>query len=73
MPISEEQVYSIVGEEGFRRLVGAFYRQVPDDPILGNMYPKDEFPAAEARLRGFLIQRFGGPQDYSRERGHPRL
>ncbi len=25
------------------------------------------------RLRDFLIQRFGGPEDYSRRRGHPRL
>ncbi len=37
------------------------------------MYPKDDLVGAEKRLRGFLIQRFGGPQDYSMERGHPRL
>jgi hemoglobin len=24
-------------------------------------------------LRGFLIQRFGGPTTYSEQRGHPRL
>jgi len=28
---------------------------------------------ARLRLRDFLIQRFGGPDDYSRQRGHPRL
>ncbi|MFT4514756.1 MAG: hemoglobin, partial [Planctomycetota bacterium] len=25
------------------------------------------------RLRSFLIYRFGGPADYIRDRGHPRL
>jgi hemoglobin len=29
--------------------------------------------AAEQRLRNFLIFRFGGPQRYVEERGHPRL
>ncbi len=28
---------------------------------------------ARLRLRDFLIQRFGGPDSYSQERGHPRL
>jgi hemoglobin len=28
---------------------------------------------AEMRLRLFLIQRFGGPDHYSQQRGHPRL
>ena len=28
---------------------------------------------AEQRLRDFLIYRFGGPQRYLEERGHPRL
>ena len=37
------------------------------------MYPPQDLVAAEARLGGFLIQRFGGPDDYSRARGHPRL
>ncbi|HAD59100.1 MAG TPA: hemin transporter [Planctomycetaceae bacterium] len=46
---------------------------MPDDSILGPMYPADDLAGAEARLRGFLIFRFGGPQDYITERGHPRL
>ena len=62
-----------VGEEGFRRLVAAFYRRVPEDPVLGPMYPAGDFAGAEERLRGFLIYRFGGPQTYIEERGHPRL
>lgn len=71
--IPEQDVFAAIGEEGFRRLVAAFYRQVPDDDVLGPMYPPDDLPGAEARLRGFLIFRFGGPQTYIAERGHPRL
>lgn len=71
--LSESQVYDVVGEDGFVRLVSAFYRQVPTDNILGPMYPPDDLAGAEVRLRGFLIGRFGGPQTYVEERGHPKL
>jgi hemoglobin len=71
--MDETEIYSIIGEEGFARLVNAFYRQVPHDEILGAMYPPDDRAAAEQRLRDFLIYRFGGPQQYIEERGHPRL
>jgi len=66
-------VYEIVGEAGLRRLVNAFYRQVPDDDLLGPMYPADELVEAERRLGDFLIYRFGGPDTYLRERGNPQL
>jgi hemoglobin len=71
--MDEHNLYSIMGEEGFTRLVAAFYRQVPQDDILGKMYPAEDLVGAEQRLRGFLIYRFGGPQQYIEERGHPRL
>jgi hemoglobin len=71
--MDEAGVYPMIGEEGFTRLVGAFYRQVPHDEILGRMYPAEELAAAEQRLRDFLIYRFGGPQRYIEQRGHPRL
>ena len=69
----DENIYSTIGEEGFSRLVAAFYRQVPHDDILSAMYPEHERKAAELRLRAFLIYRFGGPPQYIAERGHPRL
>ncbi len=69
----EEEVYQTIGEDGFHRLVAAFYRQVPGDDILGAMYPKDDLEGAEYRMRTFLIGRFGGPPTYIEERGHPRL
>jgi hemoglobin len=71
--MNEERIFSLVGEKGLTRLVAAFYRQVYDDDILGPMYPKDEREGAEQRLRDFLIYRFGGPQRYIQQRGHPRL
>jgi hemoglobin len=71
--VDEANIYVMIGEEGFARLVAAFYRQVPADEILGRMYPEDDLAGAEQRLRDFLIYRFGGPQRYIEERGHPRL
>ena len=71
--MDDQAIYSAIGEEGFQRLVAAFYRQVPGDDILGGMYPPADLAGAERRLRDFLIGRFGGPQRYIEERGHPRL
>ena len=71
--MSEGDVYSRIGEDGFQRLVAAFYAQVPGDDILGPMYPKEDMHGAEERLRDFLIGRFGGPRRYEERRGHPRL
>lgn len=79
----EDSVFARVGEEGFERLVAAFYRQIADDDILGPMYrtsdregaatEQEHMANAEARLRDFLIFRFGGPARYIERRGHPAL
>jgi len=53
-------------------LVEAFYRGIAGDPLLRPMYP-DDLEQARDHLVLFLIQRFGGPTTYSRQRGHPRL
>ena len=71
--MEEHEVYPVIGQEGFERLVSAFYRQVPEDDVLGPMYPADDHAGAEQRLRDFLIYRFGGPPIYIEQRGHPRL
>ena len=71
--MTEEQLYETIGDDGFARLIRAFYAQVPADPILGPMYPAHDLAGAEERLRDFLIGRFGGPQRYVERRGHPRL
>src|SRR5271154_964393 len=71
--MQELEIYSTIGAKGFARLVAAFYRQVPQDDLLAPMYPANDLPGAEQRLRDFLIGRFGGPQTYIGQRGHPRL
>ncbi len=71
--MDEGEVFSAVGEEGFARLVAAFYRQVPGDELLGPMYPARDLEGAEQRLRDYLIYRFGGPPRYIEQRGHPKL
>jgi hemoglobin len=71
--MDDQNVYEIIGEEGFARLVAAFYAQVPRDEVLGPMYPSHDLSGAEARLRDFLVVRFGGPPRYLEQRGHPRL
>ena len=71
--IDDAQVYRQIGEDGFARLVRAFYAQVPADDVLGPMYPPADLAGAERRLRDFLVGRFGGPPRYIEQRGHPRL
>ena len=71
--MDELDLYAAIGEDGFHRLIAAFYRQVPNDDILGPMYPRHDLAGAEQRLRDFLVGRFGGPQRYMEQRGHPRL
>jgi hemoglobin len=71
--VEDQQVYEAIGEAGFMRLTDAFYRQVPADDVLGPMYPAHDLDGAKQRLRDFLIFRFGGPQVYIEQRGHPRL
>jgi hemoglobin len=71
--MTEEQLYDAIGEDGFARLVHAFYAQVPGDDILGSLYPPHDLAGAEQRLRDFLVGRFGGPPRYIEQRGHPRL
>ena len=71
--MDDSEIFQAIGEDGFTRLVAAFYRQVPGDDILGPMYPPDDLEGAEQRLRDFLIGRFGGPPRYIEQRGHPRL
>ena len=70
--MNDAEIYARIGEEGFERLVRAFYAQVPDDDVLAPMYPRDDLAGAEERLRDFLIGRFGGPLRYLERRGRRR-
>jgi hemoglobin len=71
--MQEADIFARIGEQGIARVVAAFYRRVPQDNVLGPMYPPEDLEGAEVRLRDFLIYRFGGPVRYLEQRGHPRL
>jgi hemoglobin len=67
------QLYGQVGETRLREMVAAFYQKVRVDDLIGPMYPDQDWEGAEKRLADFIVYRFGGPQTYLEERGHPRL
>ncbi|MEZ0053626.1 hemoglobin [Mycobacterium sp. MAA66] len=72
--VTEQSFYDEVGgAPTFEALVSRFYELVRDDEILRPLYPEDDFDGAERRLRMFLEQYWGGPRNYSDQRGHPRL
>ncbi|MFY9345325.1 MAG: globin [Planctomycetota bacterium] len=73
MTDAELPIFQLLGAECLTAIVAGFYRRVPQDPVLGPLYPPHDFAGAEQRLRAFLLYRFGGPPDYIKERGHPRL
>jgi hemoglobin len=60
------------GPEPFHALVAAFYAGVEQDAVLRPLYP-DDLSRPKQHMTMFLIQRFGGPTQYSEQRGHPRL
>ena len=61
------------GSDTFDLLVRRFYEGLAEDPVVFPMYPADDIEGAMWRLSAFLQQYFGGPTDYSDQRGHPRL
>jgi hemoglobin len=70
-PVAE--IYPKIGsDEPYYRLVEAFYSGVETDVELRPIYPPDLGPGKK-HLTMFLVQRTGGPQTYSEQRGHPRM
>jgi hemoglobin len=58
----------------FEALVDRFYEGVAGDPELLAVYPTPaDLAPARRHLALFLAQYWGGPPDYSVERGHPAL
>ena len=71
--VSPGTMYNRVGGQPFfTELVDKFYKFVESDELLRPMYPEDLNPG-KSNLAGFLSQYWGGPTNYSNERGHPRL
>lgn len=71
----EIDVYEAVGGmRFFETLVDRFYARVAADPLLVRLYPQPQnLGPARRKLALFLAQYWGGPDVYSRERGHPAL
>ncbi len=42
--LTENEIFSVIGESGVRRMVAGFYRQIPADDVLGPMYPPHDLP-----------------------------
>ncbi len=72
MTYRPQSIYDLIGAEAIQSLTDAFYAGVEKDPVLRSMYP-DDLTQPRRHLQLFLVQFFGGPRDYSAERGHPRL
>ncbi len=51
-------------------LVDRFYAGVAADPLLRPLYPGD-LTDPKSHLALFLMQYWGGPRQYSDQRGHP--
>lgn len=66
---------AIGGEPAVRRLVDAFYRRMDTLPVARSIRAMHEadLTATKAVLTLHLVEWLGGPNNYSRERGHPRL
>ena len=71
----QSTLYDVVGGRAFfEELVDRFYEGVAADPALLAVSPEPaDLAPARRRLTLFLAQYWGGPSDYSAERGHPRL
>ena len=50
-----------------------FIDRFPATTFSGRCTRRSDLEGAKQRLRDFLIFRFGGPQTYVEQRGHPRL
>jgi hemoglobin len=70
----EPSIYAQVGGMStFLRLADYFYDQVDTDPVLRPLFVEETLDGPRERLALFLAQFFGGPPNYSLQRGHPML
>jgi len=67
-----QSLHARLGSEAFWRIARCFYARIERHPTLRPMFPADLAEPIRNQAE-FLIQYFGGPQDYSARKGHPRL
>ena len=63
---------SLGGTDAFRRISKRFHHKVEQDPGLRGLFPKSMTTLAE-RLALYLVEKTGGPADYSTSRGKTSL
>jgi hemoglobin len=63
---------AIGGIEAFRRISQRFHRNIEQDPALRGLFPKN-MAVLEERLALYLMERTGGPSDYTAARGKTSL
>lgn len=67
------EIYKMIGgDQTFRNLVDVFYSKVEIDKMLRPMFP-DSLEQGKEYQYLFLRKKFGGPDEYSPLRGHPKL
>jgi hemoglobin len=66
---------AIGGQAAVERLVEAFYRHMDASPAARSIRAMHAADLSETKaiLKKYLAEWLGGPSDYSKERGHPRL
>ncbi len=74
----ESPYRSLGGREAVLRLAERFYDVMDErEPALAALHPRDRDGKVSRRSRDrfglFLVGWLGGPDDYARENGHPRL
>lgn len=63
---------AIGGYEPIDKIIDSLYKHIGNHPKLTPIFP-DNLEESARKQRLFLIQLFGGPRDYTEERGHPML
>ncbi len=72
LPFQQTIYEAVGGAPTFERIIARFYDGIENDALLRPMYPAD-LTESRRTMTLFLMQFFGGPDEYSKERGHPRL
>ena len=73
MSNSSDTIFNLVGgDDFFLKLVDIFYTKVAQDEVLNHMF-HEGFEQPKHNLYLFLRKIFGGPDDYTPARGHPKM
>lgn len=66
-------MYEKLGDERLKFLVDAFYDQVFESPIIGELFKKSDPETVKDKQYCFLSQFLGGPLRYFEKYGNPKM